>query len=349
MREKSGVTAHCNSAGTSASASRETPAQFPPGAAPGLPFERDGCRRQRIVAVNAPRLRYELTMPRPLPPRGQILACLAAVTRPLHARDIADKLDVKEAQFPRLLDLLDSPCVEGVAIRRAGQRFALKPAADRQRERWTGVLSVNPRRFGFVVAAGRPDVYVAPDGIGAALHGDTVNVVVVNQTARGTEGKIESIQIRRNPRVAGTLHRRRNSQWLEPDDARLRGPIVLQPSEIQARDGVGAVAEITRFPESAEENPEGVLLTVLGPAGDPKVEVAKILTREQIEEDHPAAAIQEAESAAARLQRLSFQGRRDLPIFPCPLSTPRRHAITTMHCGSNASTTATEHMWQSQM
>jgi ribonuclease R len=147
-------------------------------------------------------------------------------------------------------------------------------------------------------------------------------VVVVNQTARGVEGHIKSIVTRRNSRVAGTVRRRRNSQWLEPDDARLRGPIVLQSSEIQAKDGAAAVVEITRFPRSADENPEGVLLSVLGPAGDPKAEVAKILTREQIEEEHPTAAIQEAESAAARLQRLSLQGRRDMRDIPLPTIDP---------------------------
>ena len=261
-------------------------------------------------------------MPKPLPPRGQILACLAASARPLHARQIAEQLDVKEAQYSRFLELLDLLCVEGAAMRRAGQRFTLKSRPESERSRWTGILSVNARRFGFVAAAGRPDVYVAPDGIGGALHGDTVTVAIVNQTARGLEGQIESIETRRNPRVAGTLRKRRNSQWLEPDDARLRGPIVLQPSEIQGKDGVAAIAEITRFPATLTENPEGVLVAVLGASGDPNVEVAKILAREQIEEEHPAAAVQEAETAAARLLRPSLQGRRDLRDIPLPTIDP---------------------------
>ena len=261
-------------------------------------------------------------MSKPLPPRGQILACLSAAARPLHAREVAEKLDIKEPQYARLLDLLDLLCVEGAVIRRAGQRFTLKSRPDHEREQWTGILSVNARRFGFVAAVGRPDVYVAPDGIGGALHGDTVNVAIVNQTARGLEGQIESIVTRRNARVAGTLRRRRNSQWLEPDDARLRGPIVLLPSAIQGKDGVAAIAEITRFPESTAENPEGVLVAVLGTSGDPNVEVAKILAREQIEEEHPAAAIQEAETAAARLLRPSLQGRRDLRDIPLPTIDP---------------------------
>ena len=261
-------------------------------------------------------------MPKPLPSRGQILACLAQSSRPLHARELASLVDVKEAQYARLLSLMDQLCLEGAVQRRPGQRFAVKSRPEKQRETFTGLLGMNPRGFGFVVAAGRPDVYVAADGVGGALHGDTVLVSVVNRTARGLEGRIESIEKRRNPRVAGTVRRRRNSQWLEPDDARLRGPILLGNSAVEGKDGVAAVAEITRFPESSEENPEGVLLEVLGAPGDPNVEVAKILLREQIEEDHPVAAVQEAEAAAARIQKLSLEGRRDLRDLPLPTIDP---------------------------
>jgi ribonuclease R len=267
-------------------------------------------------------VRYEWLMPKPLPPRGQILDCLAASARPLHARELAEQLQVREAQVTRLLDLLDLLCVEGAVIRRSGQRFTLKSRREGQSERWAGILTVNPRGFGFVASAGRPDVYVAAEGIGAGLHGDTVTVAIVNKSSRGVEGHIESIQVRRNPRVAGTIRRRRNSLWLEPDDTRLRGPIVLQPSEVQAKDGMAAIAEITRFPESAQENPEGILVSVLGLPGDPNVEVAKILAREQIVEEHPPDAMKEAEAAAARLQRCNLQGRRDLRAIPLPTIDP---------------------------
>jgi len=56
-------------------------------------------------------------MSRPLPARSQILACLGEATRPLHAREIAENLGVKEAQYSRLLDLLDLLAVEGAAAR----------------------------------------------------------------------------------------------------------------------------------------------------------------------------------------------------------------------------------------
>lgn len=260
-------------------------------------------------------------MPRPLPSRGQILTIFSETTHPVHARVLAEKLGVNHSQFPRLLALLDQLCVEGAVQRKSGQRYAVKAREDHQ-QTITGILGVNPRGFGFVVSAGHPDVFVGAEGIGGALHGDTVVVSVISRSSRGPEGRVVSIQARRNPRVAGTLRKRRSGMWLEPDDARLRGPIVLLASTVEGKDGVAAVAEITQFPESAEENPEGILISVLGAPGDPNVEVAKILVREQIEELHPPAAIQEAEAQAARIQKLTLEGRRDLRGLPLPTIDP---------------------------
>jgi ribonuclease R len=191
-----------------------------------------------------------------------------------------------------------------------------------RRDSFEGVLSLNPRGFGFVAAAGKDDVFVPPDAIGGAMHGDRVLVTITNLSARGSEGRIESVVARRNPRVAGVLRRRGRSAWLEPDDTRIRGPIVLDGVPKSAHDGAAAVVIITRFPEFGNENPEGELLEVLGVPGDPNVEVQKILVRDQIEEQHPDAAVREAEAMAARLQRATAEKRRDLRDVPLPTIDP---------------------------
>ena len=157
---------------------------------------------------------------------------------------------------------------------------------------------MNPRGFGFVAGGvGQDDVYVPPDAIGGALHGDRVLVTVVAQSDRGLEGRIEQVVKRRSPRVAGVLRRRGKSSWLEPDDSRLRGPIVLSmlgDAAKTAKDGGAAVVTITQFPDSSDENPEGELVSVLGPPGEPSVEIAKILVREDVRESHSDAALREA-------------------------------------------------------
>jgi ribonuclease R len=181
---------------------------------------------------------------------------------------------------------------------------------------WDGVLSVNPRGFGFVSAAGHDDVFVPPDGIGGALHGDRVRVRVVAHSSRGAEGRIQHVVSRRPPRVAGVLRKRRSSAWLEPDDSRIRGPIVLTTVPKEGRDGDAAVVEIRRFPESADESPEAELLVVLGAPGALQVEVAKILVREGVEEQHTEGAMREAEAMAARLTRGDVEHRKDLRDVP---------------------------------
>jgi len=197
-----------------------------------------------------------------------------------------------------------------------------RPRKNGSSEAWDGALSLNPRGFGFVAAAGHDDVFIPPEAIGAGLHGDVVTVAITGRSPRGLEGRVERIVKRRNPRVAGVLRRRGKSTWLEPDDSRVRGPIVLHGAPKGAADGAAAVATITRFPEFPDENPEGELIDVLGTPGDPNVEVQKILIREQVEEQHTDAAVREAEAMAARLYRAAAAGRRDLRNVPLPTIDP---------------------------
>jgi ribonuclease R len=261
-------------------------------------------------------------VPAPLPSRGDIVRCLVDAGRPLHAREIATRSGVAEASYPRLLELLDQLSLDGTIRPLAGHRFKAQRDEARGGGSWEGVLSVHPRGFGFVAAVGQEDVYVAPDGIGGGLHGDRVRVSVIGRTSRGVEGRIDEVVARRNPRVAGVLRRRGRSLWLEPDDARVRGPIVVSSAPRLGRDGDAAVVSITRFPRFLEENPEAELIAVLGVPGDPNVEVEKILVREQIEEEHPEGAVREAEAMAQRLQRAQADGRRDLRDVPLPTIDP---------------------------
>src|SRR5262249_21615633 len=129
---------------------------------------------------------------------------------------------------------------------------------------------------------------------------------------------------RRQGRVAGTLHKRGRSAWIEPDEPRVRGPIVLTSTArlSDGSDGDAVVALITRFPETPDENPEGALVAVLGAPGDPDVEVAKILIRDGIEEDHPDEALAEAEAFGLEVPRNALAGREDLTAIPLPTIDP---------------------------
>src|SRR5215472_9768912 len=140
-----------------------------------------------------------------LPSRADILELLSAETRPLHAREIAARLNVSVVDYLGLQRLLDNLSFEGVLATRPGQRFNLstKSAGARGAER-EGLLSVHPRGFGFVASldAAGDDVFVSPESMGGAMHGDKVRVRVRSRGARGAEGEVIAVLERGLERVA---------------------------------------------------------------------------------------------------------------------------------------------------
>ena len=266
-----------------------------------------------------------------LPTRAEILDLLGAESQPMHAREIASRLRVSEADYLGLQRLLDDLGFQGVLAARPGQRFKLsgKTATSRGAER-EGLLTVHPRGFGFVASldAAGDDVFIPPEALGGAMHGDRVKIRVRSRGARGAEGEVVAIVDRGIKRVAGTLRRKGKSAWLEPDDTRVRGPIVL-PKSIDAgpegnsgTDGDAVIVTITRWPETPGENPEGTLETVLGRPGELAVEAAKILLLEGIEDAHSDEAVREAGAFGEEVPARMKEGREDLRHVPLPTIDP---------------------------
>ena len=214
-----------------------------------------------------------------------------------------------------------------------GARAPARSGGRSDRERREGFLKVNPRGFGFVASptASGDDVYVSPENLGGAMHGDHVIIDIVARGARGPEGHIVEIKARGSQRVSGILRRRGKSAWVELDDPRMKGPVVLT-SEIDktsdegegnsGKDGQVVVVQITRFPETNDENPEGKLIAVLGAPGELSVETRKVILIHGIEEVHSAEAIAEAEAYGVTVPEDMLAGREDLTHIPLPTIDP---------------------------
>lgn len=258
-----------------------------------------------------------------LPKPHAIVALLRDQGRALHAREIAARLHVAEGDYSELRRLLDKMSFDGALSPATGQRFKARQGESFERDgKREGTLTANPRGFGFVATAGMPDdLFIPEEAMGGAMHGDLVLARVVTRTTRGLEGEVTKILERASVRVAGVLRRRGRSAWLEPDDTRLRGPIVLSKAAM-GNDGEAAVAKITRFPNFPGEVPEGEIEAVLGTPGDPNVEVAKILVREDIREEHPEEAVEEARGFGDKVPEEALYGREDLTGIPLPTIDP---------------------------
>ena len=218
---------------------------------------------------------------KPLPTRNEVLDLIASEDGAMHAREVAQRLSVPEGSYDGLLRVLDDLVFDGVLVVRGGQRYRVdtKRAGKRKsdREKREGVVKINPRGFGFVASpiASGDDVFVNAESLGGAMHGDRVVVEIVARSSRGAEGQIVEVKERATPRVSGILRRRGKSAWVEPDDPRVRGPVVLTsdvdlrgPEGNSGNEGQVVVVQVTKFPQSPEENPEGKLLAVLGAPGE---------------------------------------------------------------------------------
>src|SRR5262245_12624561 len=103
----------------------------------------------------------------------------------------------KSRAEPRTRRSLSQPWrsrLQGAMARRKFGSTSFERGADRpsspprrggreSKEGWEGQLSVNPRGFGFVTEPGREDVYVPPDALAPAMHGDRVRVAIVARSA----------------------------------------------------------------------------------------------------------------------------------------------------------------------
>ncbi len=255
-----------------------------------------------------------------------ILDLLAESGRTLHAAEIATRLDVTDRAA--VSQALEDLVFDGLLVPRPGRRFKVAANARPPAVQVDGAFSAHPRGFGFV--RGGPsgdDVYIPPECIGGALHGDLVRARVVAESHRGREGEVIEVLERRAKRVVGVLRGRRGQRRLEPDDSRMRGPIPVTEGEGEGRPapdaadaaakaGGAAVVALTRYPADSRELPEGVLVAVLGEPGEPDVEIAKVLIGRDVSEEQPPAAVAQAQAYGDAPDPAELERRTDLTGLP---------------------------------
>ncbi len=219
----------------------------------------------------------------------------------------------------RVIDALDELVRLGVLGEMPGNRYRARklhgpvPSAPSSAGLVAGVLQMTPRGFGFVGAEdGGPDVFVPPDAVGPALHGDRVEVAA-RPSPKGREGTVVTVLSRRNPRFTGTLEQHGKALVIVPDDPRLRGPIlVLGKPPKEKRSHVAVIAELVRFPQSSDELASATVVEVLGVQGLTRVEVAKIKIREGVVEEFDEETLVEARAYGDRVSNADKADREDL-------------------------------------
>ncbi len=264
--------------------------------------------------------------------REQILALLSRKDyRPLNKIEIARDIGVRGKARAVLRTMLRDLERVGEVARIRKDLYVLPAEADLV----TGKLSIHPVGYGFLMPEkpGAPDVFIAAENVGTAMHGDRV-VARVSPEPPSTrikgrrEGRVIRILERAHDTIVGTLQRSRNFYYVVPDDPRIVHDVYVRPvapvsdrqvpQDVQdPRSGTAATVGdkvVVRLDawESRHVNPEGEIIEVLGQASAPGVDVLSIIRKFHLPTEFPREVLEQAERIPEEVDGQRVAGREDL-------------------------------------
>jgi ribonuclease R len=252
--------------------------------------------------------------------REQILALLARRDyRPLNKIDVARQLGLRGAERVVLRKNLRELERAGDIVRIRKDRYVLPAEADLV----TGKLSIHQAGYGFLApeTPGEPDVFIAAENIGTAMHGDRVVARLARDEPYGRikgrrEGRVIRILERAHDTIVGTLQRSRNFHYVVPDDPRFVHDVYVHPERDQPpgkRADLGDKVVVRLDPwESRHVNPEGEIIEVLGPASAPGIDMLSIIRKYHLPAEFPRGVLDEAERIPKTVDARQIEGREDL-------------------------------------
>jgi ribonuclease R len=263
----------------------------------------------------------------------QILALLARKDyRPLDKNGLAKALGRKSGVRMGINQALRELERAGEIARIRKNRYVLPAEADLV----AGKVSIHQAGYGFLIPEkpGGPDIFIAAENTGTAMHGDRV-VVRISQDApydriRGRrEGRVIRILERAHDTIVGTLQHSRNFYYVVPDDPRLVHDVYVRPvaavsdrrggtdlkenrrSQTAATIGDKVVVRLEMW-ESRHVNPEGEIIEVLGPASAPGVDMLSIIRKYHLPTEFPQDVFDQADRISERIDARQLKGREDL-------------------------------------
>lgn len=208
----------------------------------------------------------------------------------------------EEEKYVELQQTLNKLEDDVVLVRSKKERYLLAEDAGVKK----GVLSINPKGFGFVSVEEGDDVYIPMDGIETAMSGDEV-VVRVFQRQNGTsDGEIIRILKRNTLQILGTIRFIKKKLTFVAQDVRLGFVRFVYPPKLKLVEGHVVLAKILKY-----ERPmlvEGV--EILGHVNDPGVDILAVLMEYNIFPKFPQEALDMANAISKDV--VIEEGRLDL-------------------------------------
>jgi ribonuclease R len=235
--------------------------------------------------------------------------------RPLKAGQLARALAVSPEDYPQFKQTLEHLRRAGHIVIGAGN-LIMPPALSGL---ITGTFRANPKGFGFVVPlepTSHDDLFVPEGAAGGAMTGDTVTARVVSKGKRAGlpryTGQVIEVLERANNRFVGTLLKEPDGWIVQPDGSSFVEPISVDDVGAKnARQKDKVVVEILSYP-TGKYLARGVIIEVLGRAGQYEAETQSIIRRYHLPSGFDADCLDQAHEAAGGFDQEQLDGRGDI-------------------------------------
>jgi ribonuclease R len=284
-------------------------------------------------------------------------------------KQLVHELGLQGNERRELSDRLRDLIARGDLVEVDRDRYAI-PQAAHGKNVITGRLSMHRDGFGFVIPEDSDlqqrisgDIYISPNAVGSAMHGDRVMVEMEAIRSDGrAEGRILRTLDRAHSTVVGIFHYGSRNNFVRPIDEKLAQDIIIpagmelpkaetpestaekkarQPAKVQNRvlgeeakrrtntwddlEGVVVDVEITNWPTQSQ-GPRGRVIEILGHEDDFGVDVEIIIRKFHLPHRFPAEVLEEAQSVENVIPATELRQRRDyrdLPIVTIDGETAR--------------------------
>ncbi|KAB2922876.1 MAG: ribonuclease R [Bacteroidetes bacterium] len=232
------------------------------------------------------------------------------------SRDLRRRLQIEdEHEFEVLRDILHKMVAKQELAWTKKQGYHRIP---RRAAGIAGVIHITRQGAGTVTTEDGVVVTVDKRSLGTAFNGDTVEVALLAARKRRKEendppeGEVIRVLRRARTTFIGTLEKSSRFHFVLPDDGTVQRDLYIDDDSVGgAQPGEKVVAELVQW-DDPQLNPEGRIVTVLGPAGDPFVEIRSVLEKYRLTPVFPPAVEEEVSRIPEAVPAAEIAKRLDL-------------------------------------
>ena len=214
-----------------------------------------------------------------------------------------------ESERFMLIETLEALKQQGFVIETEKGKYGAKQT----KEYLTGTIDFTSQGTAFVVVANQEnDVFIPQRKTKDALQGDLVKILIdKSHRGRRKEGAVVEVITRAKTVFVGTIKINPKFAFVVPDNNKLHVDFFIRSSDtLGAKDGQKVQISLKEW-KAGEQNPTGVVDSVLGFPGEHKTEMNAIMAEYGLPEHFPKAIEEEAKKIPTNITAAEIAKRRD--------------------------------------